>query len=58
MSNGDTSSWRGRVVYDYQAIMPVSISLNGRLRSHTEDVLRISDVTFEMQLKSGTFQKG
>jgi len=38
--------------------MPVSISLNGRLRSHTEDVLRTSDVTFEMQLKSDTFQKG
>jgi len=58
LSNGETSSWRGTVVYDYQAIMPVSISLSGRVRSRSEEALRTSDVTLRMQLQSDTFQKG
>jgi hypothetical protein len=57
MDNGETSSWRGAVVYDYQAIMPVSISLNGRVRLHANDSLRTSDVAIQMQLRSDSFQK-
>jgi mRNA-degrading endonuclease toxin of MazEF toxin-antitoxin module len=57
MDNGETSSWRGDIVYDYQAIMPVSISLNGRVRLRGDDAVRTSDVVIQMQLRSDSFQK-
>jgi hypothetical protein len=57
LDSGETSSWRGAVVYDYQAIMPVSISLNGRIRSRGEAALHTSDVAIEMRLRADTFQK-
>jgi len=57
LDSGETSSWRGTLVYDYKAIMPVSIALSGRIRSHLDDSLKTSDIAVEMKLRSDSFRK-
>jgi hypothetical protein len=54
--DGSTGSWRGRMQYDANDVVPLGFTLNGRIREHDSDTLRTHDVVLTAKLAGDSFK--
>lgn len=54
--DGSTGSWRGRMQYDANDVVPLGFALSGRIRQHDADTLKSHDITLTAKLAGDSYK--